>query len=61
MLFALNGMKPGLISKSFDVSNWAARLFSKIAFELADSKLASLSWEWFVGESKGISTVLMGM
>lgn len=31
MHFSLNALKPGLVSKSFDVADWAARLISKLA------------------------------
>ena len=39
MHFTLNALKPGLVSKSFDVAEWAARLFSKLAFEFGDNNL----------------------
>lgn len=48
--FTLNALKPGLVSKSFDVAEWSARLFSKLAFEFADSNLLMNAWEWFIGE-----------
>jgi hypothetical protein len=54
-------LKPGLVSKSFDVAEWAARLFSKLAFEFGDNNLLSYSWEWFVGESGGLNTTLLSL
>lgn len=54
-------LKPGLVSKSFDVAEWAARLFSKLALEFADSNLLMNAWEWFVGEGQGLSTTLLGL
>jgi len=61
MHFTLNALKPGLVSKSFDVAEWASRLFSKLAFEFGDNNLLSHSWEWFVGESGGLNTTLLSL
>lgn len=49
MHFSLNALKPGLVAKSFDVAEWSARLFSKLAFEFGDNILLMHAWEWFVG------------
>ena len=57
----LKALKPGLVSKSFDVAEWAARLFSKLAFEFGDSNLLMHSWEWFIGEGTGLNTTLLSL
>jgi hypothetical protein len=43
-------LKPGLISKNFDVATWSARLFSKLAFEFKENNLLPEAWEWFIGD-----------
>lgn len=45
----MNALKPGLVAKSFDVAEWAARLFSKLAFDFNDNILLMHAWEWFIG------------
>jgi len=61
MQFALNALKPGLISKSYDVAEWTARLFSKLAFEFGDTNLLMHAWEWFIGDGSGLNTVLLSL
>lgn len=60
--FSLGALKPGLVSKSFEVAEWAARLFSKLAFEFGDNILLMHAWEWFVGaEGQGLNMTLLGL
>ena len=49
------------MSKSFEVSSWTARLFSKLAFELGNTTLLEPSWDWFVSEHGGLATALLGL
>lgn len=49
------------MSRSYDVAEWTARLFSKFAFEFADSPLLMHMWDWFVGEGQGYSSTLMSL
>lgn len=61
LTFSLNAIKPGIVSKNFEVAQWACRLFSKIAFEIYETNLLIFAWEWFVGDNGGFHTVLLGM
>ncbi|KAL4496244.1 hypothetical protein ABPG72_012981 [Tetrahymena utriculariae] len=61
MHFSMNCLKPGIVSKSFEVATWAARLFSKLALEFSESNLLTVSWDWFVGENGGLNTTLLGL
>lgn len=62
MQFSLNALKPGLVSKSFEVAEWAARLFSKLAFEFGENIILYHAWEWFVGpEGQGLNMLLLGL
>ncbi|KAL4446642.1 hypothetical protein ABPG74_005580 [Tetrahymena malaccensis] len=61
MHFSMNCLKPGLVSKSYEVATWAARLFSKLALEFSESNLLTVSWDWFVGENGGLNTTLLGL
>ena len=36
-------------------------MFSKLAFELAETSLLNVAWEWFVGEGNGLNTTLLGL
>jgi hypothetical protein len=50
-----------MVSKSYDVAEWAARLFSRLAFEFGDSNLLVHAWEWFVGDGGGLNTTLLSL
>jgi hypothetical protein len=61
MSFTLNALKPGMVSKSYEVAEWAARLFSRLAFEFGESNLLVHAWEWFVGDGGGLNTTLLSL
>ena len=49
--FTLYALKPGFVSKSEEVVSLTLKVFSQVAVQ----------YEWFVGESKCLQTVLMGI
>ena len=60
--FALSAIKPGLVSKSFEVAQWTARLYAKLAFDMVENNLVLLVWDWFVNEEGGgLATALMSI
>ncbi len=64
MLFILyqnQAIKPGFVSKSFEVAQWTARLFSKLAFELGTINLINSAWDWFIGENGGLNIIILGL
>lgn len=59
--FFLQVVKPALLSKSEEVAQWACRLLSRIAHELANRDLLPLAYDWFVREAGGLSTTLLAL
>lgn len=60
-LFFLQVIKPSLLSKSEDISQWGCRILSKIAYLLADRKMLPLAYDWFVREAGGLSTTILAL
>ncbi|CAD8059186.1 unnamed protein product [Paramecium sonneborni] len=56
MIFALQALKPGLISKSYDVVYEAVRLFTRLGSLIP----VQLIREWFLENQGGLHTALMG-
>ena len=42
----LQAFKPGLLSKNFEVAEWASRVLAKLGYGLADVDLLGTAWEW---------------
>ena len=59
--FFLQVVKPALLSKSEEVAQWACRLLSRIAHELANHDMLPLAYDWFVREAGGLSTAVLGL
>ena len=51
-------MKPGLVSKNTEVSQWTLRIFSNLSFEFLKRNLHGFCWDWFIGEPKGFLSFL---
>ncbi|CAD8181583.1 unnamed protein product [Paramecium octaurelia] len=56
LVFAFQALKPGLISKSFDVAYESVRLFTRLGSMIP----VQLLREWFLEEQGGLHTALMG-
>ena len=58
----MNSFKPGLVSKSNVTAICSARLISKLGLEFnSDPKLASIAWDWFIGNSGGLHTCVLAL
>lgn len=42
--------KPGIISKSSEVSEWSLRFYEKLGIELKQKNLLVGTWDWFIEE-----------
>ena len=54
-------LKPGLISKSEEISLWTCRIFAKLSFELANLDLLAPAYEWFCREHGGLHASLLAL
>ena len=50
-----------MVSKSYEVAEWAARLFSRLAFDFGETNLLVHAWEWFIGDGGGLNTTLLSL
>lgn len=59
--FFLQVVKPALLSKSEEVAQWACRILSRIAHDLANRDLLPLAYDWFVKEAGGLETTHLAL
>jgi hypothetical protein len=51
--------KPGLLSKNYEVADWAARIIAKLGFEFANLDLLGTAWDWFTSKNGGLQTCIL--
>ena len=59
LVFAQTAIKPGFLSKNFEVAEWTCTLFSKLGFEFANRDLLQHAWEWFSSEVGGLNSCIL--
>jgi hypothetical protein len=48
LVFVLDALKLGLMSRSVEVVQWSCRLFTKLALDFSERGLIYKAWDWFV-------------
>ena len=55
----LSALKPGLLSKNFEVAEWTSRVLAKFGFEFANLDLLGTAWDWFTVKNGGLETSIL--
>jgi len=57
----LNAFKGGLFSKQKDVAIWTAKIFTKLAYDFANTGLLRQAWEWYISVDGGLDGTIYFM
>ena len=58
LTFIYQANKPGLVSKSIDVSRLSLQFFSSFMKILSQNNFSNASWDWFMSENSGLNACL---